>query len=76
MPPDTPTTMDGALIDAIARECLGIALTEREAAALVQPYLALRAAMRTLDQVALPFTCDPFISPATADEWLKRWPDK
>jgi hypothetical protein len=67
--------MDAALMQTIARECLGLALTEGEAAALVQPYLGLQKMIRTMEEVPLPFSQDPFVSPATGDDWLDTWPD-
>lgn len=70
------TVIDGPLLQTIARECLGIRLTETEAAALVGPYLSLRAVIRTLDSVPLEFSREPFMSPGNGDDWLKRWPDK
>jgi hypothetical protein len=68
--------MDSVLMQAIARECLGLSLTESEAAALVQPYLGLQKLIRTMEEVPLPFSQDPFISPATGDDWLETWPDR
>ena len=68
--------MDSALMQAIARECLGLNLTESEAAALVQPYLGLQKLIRTMEEVSLPFSQDPFVSPATGDDWLETWPDR
>ena len=67
--------MDAALMQTIARECLGLALTEDEAAALVQPYLGLQKMIRTMEEVPLLFSQDPFVSPATGDDWLNTWPD-
>jgi hypothetical protein len=68
--------MDSALMQAIARECLGLNLTDSEAAALVQPYLGLQKLIRTMEEVSLPFAQDPFVSPATGDDWLETWPDR
>ena len=68
--------MDAALMQAIARECLGLALTESEAAALIGPYLGLQKMIRTMEEVPLPFSQEPFVSPATGDDWLDTWPDR
>lgn len=68
--------MDGPLMQAIASEWLGVSLTEREAATLVQPLVGLQKLIRTLEEVPLPYTDDPFISPGTGDDWLETWPDK
>ena len=68
--------IDAALMQAIARECLGLALTEGEAAALVEPYLGLQRLIDTMEEVPLPYSQDPFVSPATGDVWLNAWPDK
>jgi hypothetical protein len=67
--------MDSSLMQAVAREVLGLDLTEAEAAALVQPYLGLQRLLRTLEEVPLPFSQDPFISPGTGDQWLDAWPE-
>jgi hypothetical protein len=68
--------MDGPTLQLIARETLGVALTEAEAASLVQPYLALQEMIRAIEAIALPYTEEPFTSPGKADEWLESWPDK
>jgi len=67
--------MDAVLMQAIARECLGLLLTEAEATSLVQPYAGLQKLIRTMEEVPLPYSHDPFISPATGDHWLDTWPD-
>ena len=67
--------MDSALMQAIARESLGIILTENEAAALVQPFLGLQKLIQTIEQVPLPYSGDPFISPGLGEDWLDTWPD-
>ena len=68
--------MDAALMEAVAREVLGIELTQTEAAALVQPYLGLQRLLRTLEEVPLPFSQDPFVTPGTGDQWLDTWPER
>ena len=63
-------------MQAIARESLGLVLTEAEAADLVEPFLALQQLIRTMEQVPLPFSGDPFTSPGLGEDWLDTWPDK
>src|SRR5206468_3474562 len=69
-------SVDAALLRAIAIESLGLTLSESEAAALVQPYVGLQRMIAVMDEVPLPFSQDPFVSPATGDHWLEAWPDK
>jgi hypothetical protein len=68
--------MDAGLIQAIARECLGLDLTIDEAAGLVQPYVGLQRLVRAIEAVRLPYVQDPFVSPATGDAWLEDWPEQ
>lgn len=67
--------MDASFMQAVARDVLGLDLTEAEAAALVQPYLGLQRLLRTLEEVPLPFSQDPFVSPGMGDQWLNTWPE-
>ena len=55
---------------------LGLALTEGEASALAPPLIGLQSLVRTLEEFPLQYSADPFISPATGDDWLETWPDK
>jgi hypothetical protein len=68
-------SIDLDLTQRFAEFWLGLPLSEDEAAALVQPLAGLRGLVRTLEEVPLPYTDDPFISPATGDDWLETWPD-
>lgn len=70
------TGMDAASLQLIARAGVGLALTESEAAALLPAYLALQELIRKLEAVPLPYTDDPFITPAMADRWLEAWPER
>ena len=68
--------MDSALLYIVAREWLGLTLTESEAASLVQPLDGLRRLIQTIEEVPLPYSADPFTSPGLGDHWLETWPEK
>lgn len=67
--------MDSKLVQSMAKESLGLSLSETEASALVAPLAGLRLLVRTIEEVPLQYSADPFISPATGDKWLESWPD-
>ena len=68
--------MDGTLVRTFADHWLGLDLNEVEADALVQPLAGMAKLVRTIEQVSLPYSGDPFISPGIGDQWLDTWPDR
>jgi hypothetical protein len=68
--------VDSALLQIIAREWLGLTLTESEASSLVKPLDGLRRLVETMEEVPLSYTADPFTSPGSGDHWLETWPEK
>jgi hypothetical protein len=68
--------VDNALIQTVARELLGLTLTDAEAALLVEPLVALQQLVQAIETVPLPYSADPFITPRSSDEWLETWPEQ
>lgn len=68
--------MDRALVQIVARELLGLVLTDAEAASLVHPLAGLQKLMQAIETVPLPYSADPFITPRSGDDWLESWPEQ
>jgi hypothetical protein len=68
--------VDSGLVRAIAGDWLGIRLTDQEAVSLTQPLEGLRKLVQTIEEVPLPYSASPFISPRFADAWLDTWPER
>ena len=68
--------MDSKLVQMMAQEWVGLTLSESEASALVQPLMGVQSLVRTMEEIPLAYSSDPFVSPGTGDVWLESWPDK
>ena len=67
--------MDKEQIQATAKDFLGLSLTQDEAASLIEPLAGLRQLIELVEQVPLPFSALPFITPRAGERWLEKWPE-
>lgn len=67
--------MDKAQVRIVANDLLGLNLSEGEAAALIGPLDGLRKLVELIDRVPLAYSSLPFVTPATGDRWLEKWPE-